>query len=498
MSAVHLRAMFPPGVLPLMSLWSRIFKNTIALAIPNILNPFVSFALVLVISRYMGVEGLGGYSLVFSYIGIFKTLASLGLADLIAREVARRPEEMDEYLLNSISLGVAASIISMLSMDALIAAMGYDAVIVEASVIYSLSIVASTAIYYFDAVFRAAEKSHYIALTYTPENLVRVAVCVALILSGYGLVALFAAMLATRVLALVLMAIYYVREFGVPRWRFRPEIWSHLLRQAPTFTSIVIFSTIHLSLDTIMLSKLKGVDSVGIYSAAHRLLDICKTVPVAFSAALLPFFAKAAIEGKDSLKALCVSSLRYLILALLPVAVGTLFIADRIILSIYGSKFASSVPLLQLDIFALIPFSMVFILAQVLIATDNQKIDLKVNIVAAASNFLLNLILIPKFDALGAVFATMISILIFNQLQYMFIRSKLFTIEWLGLFPKALLACAGMAVVTYVLRDTYLAITIVASALVYAALLIALRALSPEELHLLKQIVRRKPREESP
>ena len=42
-----------------MGLRLSVFKNTLALSVPNVLNPFISFILVLVISRYMGVKGLG-------------------------------------------------------------------------------------------------------------------------------------------------------------------------------------------------------------------------------------------------------------------------------------------------------------------------------------------------------------------------------------------------------------------------------------------------------
>jgi len=68
-----------------------ILKNTFALFLTNLLNPIVSFLLVLVISRYLGVEGLGQYSLVMSYVAIFGALASLGLGSLLVREVAKSP-----------------------------------------------------------------------------------------------------------------------------------------------------------------------------------------------------------------------------------------------------------------------------------------------------------------------------------------------------------------------------------------------------------------------
>ena len=76
-----------------MSIESRktLLKNTVALSIPSAVNPFVSLALVYVVSRRLGVEGMGQYSLLLSYLNIFTTVASLGLGALIVREVVEKP-----------------------------------------------------------------------------------------------------------------------------------------------------------------------------------------------------------------------------------------------------------------------------------------------------------------------------------------------------------------------------------------------------------------------
>ncbi|MFH0824829.1 MAG: flippase [Pseudomonadota bacterium] len=474
-----------------MGQWSNILKNTVALALPSVLNPFVSLALVLLISRYMGVRGLGQYSLIFSYIGIFKTLASLGLGDLITREVAKKPEQVHDYFLNASAFGTVSGALALFSMDVIMVVMDYDREVIAASFIFSFSLLFSTTIYYMDAIFRSFGKAEYIALTYTPENLVRVAVCVGLLLGGYGIVEIFSAILATRIFAFFLMLVFYVRVFGRPRWRFDREIWTDMAKKAPAFAGIVLFSTIHLSIDQIMLSKLKSIESVGLYSASGRLLEICNTIPVAFAGALLPFFTRAFVDGIDSLRKICMSAVRYSFLITFPAAIGTAVLADQFIVLIYGHKFAESAGLLRLQIFSFIPFSMVFVLAQVLIATDNQKVDLHINMVAAAVSFVLNFALIPVLGEYGAVAATFSSIMVFNQLQYMYIKKRLFPVSIYSLGGKYAAASLGMGVVTYLLRDWNLFLNIVISAVAYAGLLFVMKALSPEEIRLLRRIIGR-------
>ncbi len=473
-----------------------ILKNTLALSVPNVLNPLISFFLVLVISRYLGVEGLGKYSLVLSYTGIFATFASLGLADFVVREIAKRPQDAHRFLFNAGIFGSISSLISLLCMDATVWVVGYETDVVQAAFLCSLSLVASTAVGYMEAIFRSIEKSEYVALAFVSENVLRVAVAVWLLLHGYGIVALFAVILISRVFGLALMFYLYVRVLGMPSGRYDREIWRVLAREAPTFTSIAIFSTIHLSLGTIMLSKLKSIESVGIFSAADRLLAICKMFPVAFASALLPFFTKRFGAGREDLQKLSTETLRYVLLGTLPVVVGTIILAENIIITIYGVKFAAAGRILMVHMISLVPFSTVYILAQVLIATDNQRVDLTINIVAAVAIFVLNLILIPHFAEMGVVLATLVTIIIFNQLQYWYIKKRLFSLPLTEMAGKAVAASLAMGAFTYAIREWNLFLNVALSALVYCVVVVLLRGVSREEIGIIAGLFKARKRRE--
>jgi O-antigen/teichoic acid export membrane protein len=473
-----------------------IFKNTLALAVPNVINPFVSFLLILVISRYLGVEGLGQYSLVLAYAGIFTTFASLGLGDLIVREIAKNPRDIHTYFFNAVAFGLVSSLVSVLAMNTFVAVMGYEKEVARAAFVMSLSLTASTTAMYLEAVFRSIEKSQYIALTYMLENTLKVGVCGALVLQGYGIVPLFAAVLCTRVFAVALLLYFYKKVVGAPEFRFSRELWKNLAKQAPTFSSIAIFSTIHLSMDQIMLSKLQSIESVGVYSAADKLLAICKTIPVAFASALLPFFTKKVVVGSKELQELALNSIRHISLLTFPIVAGTVVLGDVFIAQIYGEKFFASGPVLCLHILSLIPFSMVYILAQTLIASDNQRVDLIINIIAAALNFGLNLALIPLLGVMGAVAATLLSIIVFNELQCWYIRRFLFQLPVFRTLHRILIASVAMAAFTFAVRDWNVILNVALSATVYAALVIALGAISREELQFLKEFVRSYRKEE--
>jgi len=347
---------------------------------------------------------------------------------------------------------------------------------------------------YMEAIFRSFEKAQYIAFTYVLENVLRVGACMLLLLTGYGIVALFAAVLGSRILGFLVLSWLYLQVFGMPRGKLDMEVWRILRKEAPTFTSIAIFSTIHLSIAQIMLSKLQSVEAVGIFGAADRLLSVCKTIPVAFSSALLPFFTRHFTSGTDDLRVLSSDCLRWLFLTILPVVVGTFVLADSIVTHIYGQEFVSSGQVLRVHILSLVPFTTVIVLAHILIATDNQKVDLKINIVAAIMNFLLCLLFIPYFAEMGAVYATLLTIVVFNQLQNVYIKRHLFRIRFTEVFAKALVASLGMGICTYVLREWNIFLNVAISALAYTSLVVLVQGISREEIQSLLTLVASKMR----
>jgi O-antigen/teichoic acid export membrane protein len=467
----------------------NLFKNTIALSVPNALNPLVSFALVLVISRYLGVVGLGEYSLLLSYCAVFTTSATLGLNALVVREVSRRPDRSHIFFLNSSAFGVVSSLISMIAMYITVVVMKYPENLILASIPACLSLLPSTGIRYVESVFRAAEKSEYMATCYVVENTFRVMSCAAVVLLGYGMFAVMTAITFTRFGAYLMMLYFYFKIIGFPKWTFSQEVWKLLIKQAPTFTSIAIFSTLHLSMPNIMLSKLQSIEGVGIYSAAGKITAFLDIIPLGFSMALLPVLTKKYSSGLEDLKRVSTDSLRYAFMFVFPMVAGTFILADQMISLVYGQKFADAGIILQFQSIGTIPYCVLISMAQLLVATDNQKIDLYINMVAVALNFSLNYFLIPKFGGMGAVTGTVMTYAILNQLQYAYIRKHLFPINFFRISARFLLATLGMSAATYMLRESNLILNIVVSALLYFLLAVALRAFTEEELDSIKNLV---------
>ena len=471
---------------------AQLLKNTIALSAPNAINPFVSFALILVISRSLGAQGLGEYSLILAWQAIFVTIASMGLGALVIRETSRKPETIQSFFMNSMIFGFVSSLLAMAGMITTVELMGYPHRIVVGATISSLSLIPSTAIRYIEAVFRSIEKSEYLALCYMLENVARVVLSLVLLLLGFDLLWVFAAITLVNFVTFILMMYFYVKVVGKPKWSFDWEIWKLMIRQSPTFLSIAILSTLHLSMPEIMLSKLMDIEAVGIFSAASRVVSFATVIPVGFCMALLPAMTKGYEHGLDALRKMTMDSLRYAFIFIFPIVAGTAILSSQMIHIIYGAKFGASPPVLSVMAFGMVPYFVLVSLAQVLVSTDNQGFDLKVNLIAVVVSFTLHLALVPLLGVVGSTVATILCFMILNQLQYRFIRQKLFALDFRDISWKPFLACAVMIPVTFYMRDHNLFLNVAVSALFYGVSIIAIGALTRDEIGTLLNIIRKR------
>src|SRR5262245_34776461 len=185
---------------------SRIAKNTTVLILLRVVTPLLSLALVAAVSRFLGADGLGRYSLAFTFLLFFNTIAPLGLHALITREGARDGVALDTILANAIVLGTVGSIASMLLMMAVGGMLGYDAATRSAMALLSLALLPSALGAYFDAAFAALERMECIALTTLADNAFKIGLGLTVLLLGYGLDAVILAAVVARFLACVVSA----------------------------------------------------------------------------------------------------------------------------------------------------------------------------------------------------------------------------------------------------------------------------------------------------
>ncbi len=465
-----------------------IVKNAFFILFSKFIDPLISLLLVVSIARLLGVSGLGQYSFIKATFTIFLVISTLGLDQLITRDVAKNKAAASTYLINLGLLNIGFSLLMAISMSLFVYFSDYPTEVVAASIIMSSALLAASFSNSVHAIIAAFERFEFNALLMSGENIVRVILAVMALLMGGGLIAIISIITATRFLGSMVGLLVIHKKLLPLKWQFDVKFLVRQIKSIPTFSLISIFSVIYWRLDVMMLSKFCGMAEVGFYSAAFRIMEIIKAIPLSAKQALFPVKARKFSSDHGDLLGLMNKSIRYLMIILLPLAVLITISADKLILIFYGDQFQAASIALQILIWTILPYGLAMMLANVLVTSGNQRIDLWANIFGVAVNFMLNLVLIPRLGVIGASLATLISIFCFVGFQMLFVRRLLFNLSYRHIFAKPILAAMLMAGAGYLLRHWPLAVIVILTSAIYVMLLYLLQVLTAEEWRLLPKL----------
>ena len=172
---------------------------------------------------------------------------------------------------------------------------------------------------------------------------------------------------------------------------------------------IDIATLIYFKIDIVMLHHLgNGLEEVGFYSAASRLLEGLIFIHLPFATILFREIRTRSKHTNDITPYILKLISFSLVFPIVIIPIG-LFFSEEIIRLCFGSDFISASPLLNLLLFSIIFMAPNLILTQATLAIDREYFYAKISCVVALINIGLNLFLIPSMGAKGAAIGTIIT-----------------------------------------------------------------------------------------
>lgn len=174
---------------------------------------------------------------------------------------------------------------------------------------------------------------------------------------------------------------------------------------------IIISSSIYSLLDTTMLGVMCDDSSVGLYTAASKLCRLVVQLITSICAVFLPRLSYyAGTKEKEKYQELALTSANLIVLIAVPCAMGIFVLASQAITLFSGEEFLGAVPatrILAINLF----FSALdsFLGWQILVPNNKDKTLLLATVVGAVTDFILNIIMIPRLGVEGAAIATLVS-----------------------------------------------------------------------------------------
>jgi O-antigen/teichoic acid export membrane protein len=369
---------------------------------------------VVIVARSLGPEKFGIYALLFAVTEFLAAASGTGYTDYLTRETAK-DERLGWGLASqlvllriAIAIPVAALEVSVLSL------MHYPKVVLAETVLMALTIVPRSMSEAVQGVLRGIhEYSSYLAIElFFGGSLVASAVLLSVRQGGVG----FA--IAAEIVA-ACGAAFAGLVFAM-KFKTSERVWLSgflLLKRSAVFNAYSFIGSLYDRFDVVLLSKLAGDYSTGIYSVAYRALNMTQIAGYGVLYSLLPALSRdsgSAEERRRLEKAMGV-----LLSASLVIVLVTMVFAGPAVRLILGPRYAEAASALKILIWAVILRYFNCALNIALLAAGRERVFVTTSLICLGVNLIGNLALIPLYGWRAAATLTIVTeLVLFAQNLY--------------------------------------------------------------------------------
>ncbi len=400
--------------------FQKYFKNFSWLFADRVVRMLLVLVTTVVVSRYLGVERIGQLNYALAIVSIAMVLTSVGANEIISRDLVRHPERRDELLGSSFAIKLAGGVVLNIALLVFVLLKDLDTLTVLLIMITAVGELLkwSTVIDYY---FLSQVKGRTAA---------QVNILSSVISSGYKLLLVYyqAPLLWFAWGYLVEISSYTVcyviayRHHGlhIRNWRPSWRMVRYVLDQSWPMLVYGFALQMQLKIDQVMIFDiLKGVSGesaahaeLGQYSVAVKMIEAMAFLPVVLQLALAPAIARARIQDIDLYHQRITNQYRIMFMLYLATAIPLFFLAEPVIVMLYGPEFKEAGVLLSWFAFRLL-FSFMGVAKGSFITNESLfKFSLVTAVLGAVVNIGLNVVLIPAMGSYGAIWANMASFLI--------------------------------------------------------------------------------------
>jgi O-antigen/teichoic acid export membrane protein len=398
----------------------------------------LTFVTNILLARFLGTEDFGIYNYTVTWSYLLAVFGTIGLDNLLVREVAIYCSQSAWGLLRGILRWAdRLSLIFSLSLSAIAIGIGFFVVDMESNSAMFISFVSAIASLPFASlrnlrrgIMRGLDR---VTIGFIPEMLIApLAILISAIaaywilqerLTAAWLVGLYTVITAiTLIISAMLVNRYLPSKIATVNPQFESQKWLH---SALPFMFLEGIYVINARVDVLMLGALQNVEAAGIYVPVNRGAQLINFVLMAVCSALAPIIARLYAEGKSKqLEATVIKTAR---VALIPACLLTallIIFSDRYLL-IFGKEFVRGQTALSILCVGQLIFTATGLAGLLLNMTGKERYTAITGTISAGVNIILNYLLISRWGVSGAAMATSISVVVMNLINIILVRQKL-------------------------------------------------------------------------
>lgn len=391
----------------------KMTQNFAWLFLDKVLKMTVVMAVNIWAYRYLGPENVGIWNYAIAFVTILTPLANLGIDGIVVRDIVNNPLRKNELIGASFMVKLLGSLFMTLFAILMIYFRRPD----DVQMMYYVFIIASSNVFLaFDAIDlynQSQLKSKYTVLSKSIGYLTCAVAKVFLIVWGMSLEWFVWMQFAENAIGALFLVLWYKKSGEkISTWKLDFTTAKDLLSQSWPLILTAGMMFVQQNIDQIFLGDWVSEYELGQFSTAAKLIALFGFIPMIIQSTVAPELAKA----KSHSNALFMLKMNKVYQIMFVVSVSLIafcvFFGKWIVVLLYGQEYVQAGALM-----ALMSIRLVFVnygVAKALYITNFNlfRYFLLTGVVGATINIALNFYLIPIYESTGAIWASIISLLI--------------------------------------------------------------------------------------
>jgi len=410
------------------SIFYRIGFNTFIQILGKGISIILGFISVGLLTRYLGQEGFGNFTLVFAYLSLFGILADFGLQLTMVRELAKKESLPKKIYGTYFWLKVFLVIISTLLAIICLLFFPYSRFLKIGIIVASMGVAVGVLNTYGAVIFQANLRLDLVTAVDVLTKIITTIFIVLFVLLKSSFYSILVTILIGN-LAGTILIIFLIKKLITFNLVFNLNLAKKLIIQSFPVGFISVLALFYFKIDTLILSIFRGANEVGIYGLAYKIIENLLVLWGFYIATLYPLLSnllskRKTIEAVELWRKSLLISLGF---SATIIVIGYIF-APLVIQILGGREFGGSVIALRILLFSLPLFFVNNLFYHTFLAKNETRWPLLAISSSLIFNLILNLIFIPKWGYIAAAFNTLITegyILVCYFLLFQISRVKL-------------------------------------------------------------------------
>ncbi|MCK5707146.1 MAG: oligosaccharide flippase family protein [Candidatus Aureabacteria bacterium] len=401
----------------------------------------ITFLITAMSARFLvTVMDFGQLILISAYYIFLREISVFSFKTYLVREIIKNKEQPMPALTHIFLFSSILIISGAMLIAGILYSLGYSRSIIILSMALNLSLIFEVFIHNNESYFESHKRFDHLFYSHFTYGVLRILLFLGINLNNPTLTGIISSFIFSS-FAGSLAHVFILHNYLIKKKDYalsKSRIKKTFVISAIFFVSSIFYGLLN-SLDIMILSKLSGNISVGLFAPAARMNKFCFIYAFSFISVLYPHFVSFLNNDPEKLPAFAGKSFTFIIFSIIPLQFLFPYVAKYVIYFFFGSQYSASILLLKILIFCQMPFAVYFFCSRYFLALHREKLTVLIDFLSLLFHFSALIFFIRIFDKMGAAIGVVSTNIFLAVIYLIFLKRQKISFPYIKILFKNLI-----------------------------------------------------------